>query len=538
MKKYRKTKKVTLEGLQLKKRFGRNRSRAIFVGFILVLAIIGLAAAVAVLPMLTGAVVSLKVTEFWKAFKGADFKSAAGLTEVVVAGLYGLMLLGLVINVFRALGKVKPLHKKTGTKADGFNHGPYAMNALGEIFSGSFVIILLTYFLISLICKDAKPEMWLLIVLGGGVVIHLFTGVLGGKISYFDIEDEQVKEQIREVGRFAPFFRNVLQLGAVFGIMFFLLQANAKSSILNKLIDPNVVNVFKGMKLGEMLVSVASILAVLCVFALAKHATAITEYNIDGVHGKGMKTFRVFSFFVFLTAGAAVACKYLLVEKKLDINFLIVAGIALAMFIIELIMRKLPKLPEEKGKKAKADDRIALDSLSVQYEEPKKGKKGKNVQESQTSAQMPAMAPNQAPYPAYPPMQPQGYPMQGAQPYPYVPYYYPVMMPPVQPQVQSQTTSPAVHILPVMNMKPEEYSAAVATPVAPAAALAPVKTEPQAPVVEEEEEKEEVVTSYEGPKVEVDCPHCGKRLRVNSGAKYHRCPVCDRVFALRNKTDK
>ncbi len=553
MKKYRKTKKVTVEGLQLKKRVGRNRRRAKFVGFILILAIIALAAAVAVLPMLTGAVVSLKAMDFWKAFQKMDLKSAEGLTKVVVAGLYGLMLLGLVINVLRALGKVKKLHKKKGTKADGFNHSAYAMHDLGKIFSGSFAVIILTYFLISLICKDAKPEgMWLLIVLGAGVVIHLFTGVVGGKISYFDIDENQVVEQRREVGRFAPFFRNVLQLGAVFGIMYFLLQANAKATILTQLIDPNVASVFSGMALGNLIVTVAQIVAVLCVFVLVKHATAITEYNIDGAHGSGMKNFRVFSFFVFLAAGAVVACKYLLLkEKELDMNLLIVAGIAFAMFIIELIMRKCPKLPEEKGKKEKKeknpDDHIALDSMSAAKLE-EKGRKSKKEKKGQEQVQAPATVPQQPVYPVYPPMQaapqqmppqgyaPQGYPMPQPQPYPYMYYpqpYYPVAMPPVQqvqPQVQQQ---PAVHILPVMNFKPEEPVAAVATPAA-VVEPAPVKVE-QEPVEEEEAPEEK---SFDGPRVEVDCPHCGKRLRVNSGAKYHRCPVCDRVFALRGKTEK
>ncbi len=562
MKKYRKTKKVTVEGLQLKKRVGRNRGRAKFVGTILLLATIALTVAVAILPMLSGTPVALKATSFWKAFKGMDVKSAEGFTKVVVAGLYGFMLFVLLINVLRSLGKIKKLGKKKGTKTDGFNHSAYAMHDLGKLFSGSFVQILFTYFLINLICKDAKPEgMWLVIVLGAAAVIHLFTGVLGGKISYFDIEDGKVVEQRREVGRFAPFFRNVLQLGAVFAIMYFMLAANAKSTILAQFVTLSVGSVFGGLGMGQLLVSVAQLVAVFCLFILAKHATGITEYNIDGAHGSGMKNFRVFSFFVFLTAGAAVACKFLLTDKTFDLNWTIVAAVAFVMFIIECIMRKMPKIPGEakaKKEKANSDEHITLDDMSANFvdqpvtKEDKKSKKNKKEKGKDAQAQSaavnqpmyPTPAPMPAPAPAPAPhyvVHGQSYPTQqpAPTPYPYAPYYpyYPVAMPPMQapqaPQAPQAQTAPAVHILPIVNLQAENQAAATSAAATTPAPVAPA----QAPAVEqtpvEEQEEREA-----GPRVEVNCPLCGKRLRVNSGAKYHRCPACERVFAIRGKESK
>ncbi len=576
MKKYRRTKKVSLEGLQLKKRVGRNRRRAKFVGIILLLATLAVAVAVAILPMLSGAVVTLKITDFWKAFKGVDLKSVDGLTEFVVAVIYGLMLLGVIWNALRAIGKLKKLFRKKGTKKEGFNHSANAMNALGDIFSGSFAVVLVGYFLINIICKDAKVEgYWLLILLGGATFIHLFTSVIGAKICYFDIMDEnRIVEERRQVGRFAPFFRNVLQLAAVFGIMYFLLQANAKSAILTQFIDPKVADLFKG-DINVLIVGLVQVVALLCVFVLAKHATAITEYNIDGTYGHGMKNFRVFSFFTVLTAGGAVVCKkFLLKESAWDTNLLIVAAIALVMFIIELMMRKLPKLPGEKTKKEKkADDSISLDEMAnatveeapapAPVENKKKSKKEKKAekkamkeaQQAQPQSQVVATLPQQAagttqivcPIPQQvaqttstpAPQAAQQAPVQvhvqqpQAQPYPYMqPYYYPVAVP--QPQVQQQPApapAPSVHILPIVNWRPEDTAAQ-----APAAAPAPVAV-PQAPV-EEEEEQAEVMERVEGPRVEVNCPNCGKRLRVNSGMPYHRCPACDRVFAIRGKSGK
>ncbi len=524
MKKYRKMKKVTVAGLQLKKKVKSNRSRTKFVGLILLLATIALPVAVAILPMLTGAAVSLKIVDFWKAFKSVSFKTNEGLTEFVVATLYGLMLLGLILNVFRSLGKLKDLHKKKGTKTDGFNHSGYAMNAMAKIFSGSFLVTLVTYFLINLLCKDAKVEgYWLVIVLGAGILVHLFAGVVGGKISYFDFEGDQLVEQKREVGRFAPFFRNFLQLAAVFGIMFFLLRANAKSALISQFVSRDVADLFKG-DIKTLIVALLQAAAVLCVFVLAKHATGISEYSIDGAHGAGMKTYRVFSFFLFLLAGATVACKYfLLKETKLDVNVIIVAAIALVMFVVELLMRKMPRLPGQVAKKEK-ESNIYLDEAMANYNETAAMQGDEEFVMNDQQANRPAYPP-MMPMPPMPPMPvQQANGAQAGKGTQYIPYviqtFYPVMMPPVQ-QAPAQQSAPSVHILPVLNLKGDE-----------------VKQLPAPTTEEEEEEVEQVVQKVDGPRVEVDCPFCKRKLRVNSGAQHHRCPICDRVFALRGKSGK
>ncbi len=503
MKKYRKVNKMSSEGLQLKKAVMGNRVRAKFVGFILLLAVVGLAVAVAVLPMLKGTAVTLTITKFWKGFQKVSLKTSEGLTKLIVTGLYTLMLLGLIVNVFRALGKLKMLNKKKGTKEDGFNHSAYAMHDLGKIFSGSLLVIIMTYFLIYLASQGAKVNgFWLAIVLGAGVIIRLFTGVVGGKIKYFDFEGEELVEQKREVGRLAPFVRNVLQLAGVFTMLYFLLCANAQTPIFSQLITTKFVSVLTE-SLGKLIVTIALAVVVLCVFVLAKHATGIAEYSIDGARGRGMKTYRVFSLFTFLAAATAVVSKLVVLkETKLDVNLTVVAGIALFGFIVEIVMRKLPR---DFAEKKVGEEGIAIDDAKMKTEEQTNGEETVLY----PLPQIPGV-------PAVAGLPVQGNTAQGNGNSVYM-VYYPIVMPVLQ--------GHGVHTQP--------------SAVNPDAQVKPANETPSLPAPEEEKEEyeQEVVKTKDGPRVEVDCPFCKKRLRVNSGAKYHRCPVCDRVFAIRGKSE-
>ncbi len=362
MRKYRRAKALSSDGVSLKKRILRTRSRAKFVGVIYLLGVIALAAA-ACLPLMIHDLAPVGVMKFWKSFmpKNIDMKTAKGVTVLATSGLYALMLLGVVINVFRALGKLSWLNKKNASRAYGFNRNVFAMEDLGRIFSGSFAVIMTTYFLIAILCPTYKINYLLLITLGGGIVIHFLAGYWGAKTGYFDIDDGQVVEQKRLAGRFAPLFRNVLQVVALVVMMYCFLEANTLSTMVSKTALKNIT------KDTANLISVAAqAVIVLCFFVLIKHATAITEYNIDGAHGAGMKNFTVFSFFVFLAAGGAVAYKYFVVAGKvLDKYMLVVAGVAFVMFIIQLIMCKMPKLPtDKKQKKVKEEEpEFSLESL-------------------------------------------------------------------------------------------------------------------------------------------------------------------------------
>ncbi len=370
MKGYRRSTPLTAKGTYLRKRIAKTRAKAKFIGYCYLLAIFALAAA-ACFPLLVHDYAPVGVLEFWKQFKPSvlkafDYKNTPALITLAVCSLYALMLLGVALNVFRALRKLRWLHKKKPSKMYGFNRNVYAMEDLGRIFSGSFAVLLTSYFLMAILCGSANVNKLMLIVLGGGLFLHLLLGLWGSGVAYYDIAKDEIVEQTRQVGRFAPLVRNVFQLAAVFGILYFFLELTD----LNAYVAP--LSYKEGWKAlinnKEAFVFFASqVFIVLCLFVLIKHATAITEFNMEGSEGSGMKIFRVFAFFIFLAAGAKVAYQYVFIDGKvLDKQMLSVAAIAFGIFLIELIMHAMPRPLNGaalKETKKQADEELTLDNI-------------------------------------------------------------------------------------------------------------------------------------------------------------------------------
>ena len=493
MKRNRKKSALTQRGAYLKNRIARNRGRAQFVGIVYLLSIIALAAA-ACLPLFDlekQELAPLGVMEFWKVFTADSFKALNTLEGIVKFSngiLYALMLLVVVINVLRALGKLGWLFKKKASKSYGFNRNVYAMEDLGNIFSGSFGFIITVYFFIAILCGEVNPEMMLYIVLGGGLFIHLFAGVIGGKVSYFDIEDGEIIEDKRVVGRFPAFFRNVLQIAAVGAMMYYFLKTQVVGEVLKPLLEKGG---WENYVLAEPLAFIPvalQLLTVICLLPLIKHATATTEYNIDGANGSGMKTFRVFSFFVFLTSVATVVCRNIfgeavgvaVVEPFLSVEMIIVASIALVMFIIEVIMRNAPG-----HRKPKNND----DEVEPNYE----------YVSDKTKVQ------------AHP-----------ASPYANAPVYIVLDTKEKKAAVVEKSTEKST------EKKTEKKVAKKVQPVSEVQVEAEVSEEEEDIFADNTTQEEEIQVSYN-----ISCPHCGKALRVKDATNYQRCPACKKVFQLR-----
>ena len=502
MKRNRKKNVLSQRGAYLKRSIAGTRSRAKFVGLLYLLGIIALAGA-ACLPLFDLAKQTLApigVFEFWKQFMPANFANLTtveNIVKFVCAALYGLMLLGVVINVLRGLGRLNWLFKKKASKTYGFNRNVYAMEDLGNIFSGSFAVILSTYFLMAVVSGQLYPNMLMLIVVGGGAFLHLFLGFIGGKVSYFDINDGEIEEDKRTISRFPALFRNVLQLAAVGAILYFFTLVSTVHTVIGPLMEVGgIQNYVLGQPMAYASI-VCQVLTIIFVLPLIKHATATTEYNIDGAAGPGMKTFRVFSFFTFLAAAGTVACRYLLgeivfsvnngatsfvVAPLLDKGSAIIAIAAFVMFVIELIMRNAPGHKKEK--------------------EAKKEKKAKKVNEDDFVADYSSIADkpeiSEEPSPCAsgnPDLQPVANP---ASPYINMPLYITV-----DTRDAKATTTPPPSVV-EENVADEEAE-------------------------EETEETEEVVEET----FEVNCPICGKALRIKEGPTHYRCPSCGKVFQTR-----
>jgi hypothetical protein len=318
------------------------------------------------MPLVHSSSAPLGIMEFWRVFTLANFKAAKNLdaTAVVLicnAALYALMLFGLCINALRGLTKLNWLFKKKGSKKHSFNRNAYAMEDLGNLFSGSFASILIFHFLIYLVCGTATIARLGYIVLGGGLVIHFFCGFVGGKCSYFDSDlQENLIEQKRLIGRIAPLIRNALQIAAVGGMTYLFFRASVLHSFIEPFLQKGTITTQVKENLTAFISLALQVLTIPSLFVLITHATGTSEYSIEGTAASGMKNFRVFSFFVLLTSGATAVCRYLFGEARLsvtampyfqilkftDYKSLMLAAIAFAVFVIELIMSGMPRFPE------------------------------------------------------------------------------------------------------------------------------------------------------------------------------------------------
>ncbi len=443
MKNYRKRGNgLSSQALQLKKRIARNRTRAIFVGLLYLLGVIALTAAIALVPMFKNGE-AYTAMKFYEAFTSMDLSSTAGLLNLAAAALYTVVLLVAVISVIVAFSKLGWLFKKSANNTYGFNRNVYAMTEMAKAFSSTLIVIMLNYFLIALCDKTLEFEMMFAIVLAVGIVFHVLCGVWGAKTRYYDVEGGQVLEQSRLVGRFAPFFRNCVQLVSVIAMMHFLMEVNVATGIVESLL---------GNGTADMIFSLIFALVIVCLIPLVKHAADITEYNMDGYEGEGMKTFRVFAFFVFLLATGAAVYDNFVVGNELNVQLLIVAGVAFISFVLELLMRRRPRFPDEIEEKVEEEKEpeMGLNAFSQAYgdtasltetKKDKKAKKGKKeaataVTTYSFGAQNQANAGGNTVI-TYP--QPQPYPM----PYP-VPY-------PQQPQQPMQPQQPLMPYPGMMN---------------------------------------------------------------------------------------
>ncbi len=365
-----KKEKLTLskDARRMKRRIRKTRSRAQWVGFFYLIGTI-LLAAFAVLPTLNipGIAVMGNTLALWEELNlGAN-------VDTISRVLFALTLLVVIINVFKSFSKLGWLYKKKASKTYGMNRNVYAMQSMGKIFSGSFAIILINFFLIVLLNGSYAggltnfdgikavladnmfvagiPNMLLIIAVG--VVFHLLCGWLGAKASLFTVEEGLgVVEQKRQVGRFASLFRNILQIVVVLAIPYLVLKLN-------------VVNDFVGSIIGDAtapdsILAILQLVIVLCWIILAKHATATTEYNVEGADGAGMKNFTVFIFFTLVASAAMYfmnSATYGMFDFANEAGLCAVAllGVSFVMFIIQVLMRKAPGLPEEKDEDVPED---------------------------------------------------------------------------------------------------------------------------------------------------------------------------------------
>ncbi len=339
----------------LRKRVRAIQGRAKFVGILYLLGSIGLAALVACMPLLTGTCLTdgkkFPVLTFYIPLKDLFKGGVKGLRSLGVeqmcnaftALLFGILLLTLLINVLRSIGKLGWLFKRKASYANGFNRNMYAMDDMADRYSSSLAAIVSINLLVYLFTgTGVKFTNFAYVTLGVGFGVHFIAGLIGGTVTLFTT-GERLEEQEREGGLFVYFIRNLIQIAAVAAIVFFLAKESVFFTELKNLLDKLVVQKagFKSIQWKTLIPAGVELVAWLIVFVLIKHATAETEFNRDGIAGAGMRNFTVFSFFAVLAIGALVAFPYLGIggAKVLNKNLVIAAAVAFVAFLFDCILK-------------------------------------------------------------------------------------------------------------------------------------------------------------------------------------------------------
>lgn len=509
-------KRIQSKALLLKKRVRTVQGKAKTAGMLYLLGIVLMAVAGALLTLVTNTVVSgakfsqfpvtnaiTLVVDLFKIGIVNVIKDELLFRAVIALLLYIIMVLALVINIFRALGKLHWLFKTKASYTYGFNRNMYAMDDLGKIFSGSFSAIVLTYLSMLLLVTQKTADgklghaitLFGYIVIGVGLLFHIVCGVVEGKVTLFTV-GEKIEEVERDQGLLVYFFRNLLQVVVVGVVLVFFLSASIFSNALSGMLQALLVDKNFGWfgKNAMLIVRFAvEFFAWIWVMVMVKHATSSTEYNREGKYGRGMKNFTVFSLIACVFTVALLMFKLFGLgmsageTKGFSIGLLLTAIACLVGFVCDCIF---------KSRKQRED---------AETEE--------NPQPVVPQPEMPAMQPGMMPAMPYPPM---FVPMYYPYPFYGMPYGAPVQNAESTPTYNGPSPAPS-YLLPY-----------------PSPTTAQTEYNDARTLEEVNENPVELDSALDPSKIwMVRCPQCGKLLRVREVSPYHRCPACDKIFKIK-----
>ena len=421
------------------KRVRKIHRKARTVGLLYLLGTVLLLAATMVFPILNVGGVAMGVTTFYQPL--TKLLSGGDLATMIASASYGLLLLILLVNFLKTLGRLGWLTKRNYRYKNGYNRTMRAMSDMGKAFSSSFAAIVILHLQTYLLQAPSTVQfvaMNAYITLGVGLFIHFVAGIPSGKVSRFYVgETGMVEEEKRTCGMFAYFFRNLIQIAATGAIVYGLAMNNQIYTVFDVVGD-----LMKGsFVLDSIIVLVLQLFTFIFLMVLIKHATATTEFNLFGIEGHGMLNFRVFSFFTFLM-GAALTALVFVNSNALNLGYAIIAGSSFVAFLIDCIVKSRPK---------ETDDGFVESTQAPMQNGAYPASQGKqNIYLQIPAQQMPMQ--------------------QGVQQQPvYIPVYYPYP----QPQIQQVHTHVPV---PMYYPQPTQPCAPTQAPV-----QAPVQEPTQAP---------------------------------------------------------
>ncbi len=489
----------------LKKRVGRIHRRAKFVGLIYLLATFALAAAVLLLPLMKDTIIyqngTLTVVYFYGNMQELPIDTILEPRNIIYLlqlALYFVLVLVLVINALRALSKLGLLYKRRASYVNGFNRNMYAMDAIGRRFSSSlasFIIFNMLFMILMPRTNSANipaPTLWGYLTLGAALILRFAFGVVEGNVTLFT-NGKKIVEMRRDHRVVSYLVRNIIQVGIVGGIIYFLASASVFSAGLHTLLSELITaKNFAYLINVDMFPTYVELLGLICIMVMIKHATASTEYSRECNQKKGRHNFTYFALYTTLLFTALAIFPYMGigvadgVKADMDMSVLWIAIISCIGFLFDLVFRARDKDNFEEE----------YDGDPVPMDEGESTVKGEKI-----SYELPIQ--QQFVYPTY-----NGVKTDGQQP------IQPIFVPVFYVPGNAQGIAPAL---------------------APAPAPANLLPAPSPATAEaEEKEKEQEDTELNPYRTyKVYCPQCGQTLMAKDATPYHRCPQCDKVFTLR-----
>ena len=292
---------------------------------------------------------SLTVYEFYDILINPISNSSASAV-VACAVVYAAALLAMVICLIVALTKLRWLFVRKASRLYGFNRNMYAMDDLGKCFSYIFATGLAAGYFIALTATGFEVAMFGYIYVAVGLVAHFALGLMAGSVSLFDTT-EGITEQKREVGYFAPFMRNVIQLIVTGAMLVLFVQNNAVYVSLDILMiaftEGQVGVLFS--HLNDCLIVIGQIVLSIALLLMIFSATSTKEFDLEGAETPGRKLFLLWVALAFAGAAASAVGFYLtqLADEKM-LNVFIYTAIALVAVIVELCTIGCPHVDYEK----------------------------------------------------------------------------------------------------------------------------------------------------------------------------------------------
>ena len=348
----------------MKHRIFKAQGKAKAIGFFYLIATLAITA-LACFPLLAIEGAQLGVMEFWKPFLELSSGFAGKEIVLAVAVLYALMLLILLINVIRCLCKLSWLFKKKASKLYGFNRNMYAMDDMGKIFAASFKAIVILHMLIVFIVGGAMQfTLFGYIVLGVGVFFHFVCGIASENVSLFTTENG-ITEESRKVGNVAPFIRNLLQIAAVAGMVYFFSQISIIRAAIDALLAENGLQTALSDYFEYLVYPGVQVLMLACMIGMIAYAFGVKEFDMQGAKAAGRGWYLFLCIMQLILTAGWYGFLYFAAGDALPMQWLYIAGIALVMIVWEICTLRFPRI------KVVNPDEVDADKYVADYDDDK-----------------------------------------------------------------------------------------------------------------------------------------------------------------------